>query len=58
MVETAGDVLQHVALAACVFAGDCQNPEKNARHLMTVSQGKNRRGRASWAKGGGSMFCN
>ena len=34
MVETSGDALQHGAMAACVFAGDRQNPEKSARHLI------------------------
>ena len=51
MVENAGDALQHGVLAACVFAGDRQNPEKCAGHgsghLKTVSEGKNRRCRVS-----------
>ena len=35
MAETAGDALQHGALTACVFAGDCQNSEKNAKDNET-----------------------
>ena len=38
MVKTVGVALQHGALGTCVFAADCQNPEKSARHFKTVKE--------------------
>ena len=37
-VKTAGDALQHGALAASVFAGDHQNSEKTARHFVLIKE--------------------
>ena len=37
MVETAGNAQPNGTIAACVFAEDRQNPEKNARHLILTT---------------------